>query len=162
MIRKALLETIHEAAHMLACRLRKVAVFDVCFFRFGNPAGYVIHEPTENFTSVFLIAVGPFLLNSLLCRLFCFRALVPVQIFDHVDALSEHVGLVVHDESPAVDHEAGGTQALDGSEEVTQPARLGDRVRDVLGSLSASCQEYAVGRGIHRPKFGMGFQKKPV
>jgi hypothetical protein len=79
---------VHEAAHMLACRLRNVAVFDVCFFRFGNPAGYVIHEPTENFTSVFMIAVGPFLLNSLLCLIFCFPALVPVRIFDHVDVLS--------------------------------------------------------------------------
>lgn len=79
---------VHEAAHMLFCRLRKVAVLDVCFFRFGNPSGYVIHEPTEDFTSVFLISVGPFLLNSLLCLVFCFPALVPVRIFDHVDILS--------------------------------------------------------------------------
>ena len=35
---------VHEAAHMLFCRIRGVAVLDVCFFRFGNPAGYVVHD----------------------------------------------------------------------------------------------------------------------
>ena len=35
---------VHEAAHFLFCRLRRVAVFDVCYLRFGNPAGYVIHS----------------------------------------------------------------------------------------------------------------------
>ena len=31
---------VHEAAHMLFCRLRGVAIFKVCFFRVGNPAGH--------------------------------------------------------------------------------------------------------------------------
>lgn len=36
---------VHEFAHMLFCRIRKVAVFDACYFRVGNPAGFVIkHE----------------------------------------------------------------------------------------------------------------------
>lgn len=79
---------VHEAAHMLFCRLRGVAVLDVCFFRVGNPAGYVIHEPIEEFNSSFLICVGPFILNSLLCIVFCFPAFVPVRIFHHQDPLS--------------------------------------------------------------------------
>jgi len=33
---------VHEMAHQLFCRLFRVAVLDVCYFRFGNPAGYVI------------------------------------------------------------------------------------------------------------------------
>jgi len=56
---------VHEAAHMWFCKLRRVAVLDVCFFRFANPTGYVIHENTENFNTVFLVSVGPFIVNFL-------------------------------------------------------------------------------------------------
>ena len=35
---------------------RGIAVLDVCFFRIGNPAGYVVHEPPKNFTTSFLIS----------------------------------------------------------------------------------------------------------
>jgi len=79
---------VHEAAHMLFCRLRKVGVLDVCFFRFGNPAGYVIHEIPKDFTSNFLIAVGPFIVNTLLCLLLCFPAVVRVKTFELGDPLS--------------------------------------------------------------------------
>jgi hypothetical protein len=79
---------VHEAAHQIFCRLRGVAVLDVCYFRFGNPAGYVIHEPVENFTTAFFISVGPFIVNSLLCMILCFPAFVPVRIFDVSDPLS--------------------------------------------------------------------------
>lgn len=72
---------VHEAAHLLFCKLRRVAVFDVCFFRFGNPAGYVIHEETDNFTSAFLISFGPFFINSMLCILICLPALAPMRLF---------------------------------------------------------------------------------
>ena len=33
---------VHEAAHLPFCRLRRMPVVEVCFFRVGNPAGYVI------------------------------------------------------------------------------------------------------------------------
>jgi hypothetical protein len=79
---------VHEAAHMLFCRVRGVAVFDACFFRLGNPVGYVIHERVDDFTSMFLIAVGPFLVNSILCVFFCLPALIPVRIFGRSDPLS--------------------------------------------------------------------------
>jgi hypothetical protein len=79
---------VHEAAHLFFCKLRRVAVFDVCYFRVGNPAGYVLHERPESFTSSFLIAVGPFIINSLLCVLFCFPAFVPVRLFNKPDLLS--------------------------------------------------------------------------
>ncbi len=72
---------VHEAAHMLFCKLRGVAIFQVCFFRVGNPAGYVVHEEIEDFSSAFLVAVGPFIVNTALCLLFCFPAIVPVRIF---------------------------------------------------------------------------------
>jgi len=79
---------VHEAAHMLFCRLRGVAIFKVCFFRVGNPAGYVVHEEIEDFNSAFLVAVGPFIVNSALCLLFCFPAIIPVRIFHHDDPVS--------------------------------------------------------------------------
>lgn len=79
---------VHEAAHMVFCRLRGVPVFEVCFFRVGNPAGYVIHGDIEDFKTSFLVCVGPFILNSLLCVFFCFPAFVPVRLFNIGDPLS--------------------------------------------------------------------------
>jgi hypothetical protein len=79
---------IHEAAHQLFCKLGRVAVFDVCYFRFGNPAGYVVHEPPKSFHTAFLISVGPFIVNSLLCIILCFPAFVPVRVFDRSDPIS--------------------------------------------------------------------------
>lgn len=72
---------VHEAAHMMFCKLRGVAVLDVCFFRFGNPTGYVLHEEIDNFDTSFLISVGPFIINSLLCILICLPAFLPVHVF---------------------------------------------------------------------------------
>src|SRR5215470_8503699 len=79
---------IHEAAHMLFCRWGRVPIFDVCFFRFGNPAGYVVHEPPKNFNLAFLISMGPFFVNSLVCIVLCFPAFVPVRIFHRPDPVS--------------------------------------------------------------------------
>jgi hypothetical protein len=79
---------VHEAAHMLFCKWNRVAVLKVCFFRWGNPAGYVVHEEPERFSTIFLISMGPFFVNSLLCMLFCFPAFVPVRIFHLQDPVS--------------------------------------------------------------------------
>jgi hypothetical protein len=78
----------HEAGHMLFCKLRKVAIFDVCFFRFGNPAGYVVHEEIEDFTSAFWVAVGPLVVNTVLCVLFSLPALVPARMFGSFDLVA--------------------------------------------------------------------------
>jgi hypothetical protein len=75
---------VHEFAHLFFCRLRKVAVFDVCYFRFANPVGYVIHENTTNFYTTFLISMGPFFINSLLCLLICIPAYIPINYF-HIE-----------------------------------------------------------------------------
>ncbi|MGW8257701.1 MAG: hypothetical protein ACWGMZ_09475 [Thermoguttaceae bacterium] len=76
---------VHEAAHMFFCKLRRVAVIDYCFFRVDDPAGYVVHEQIDNFTTAFLVCVGPLLINSLLCFVICFPAFMPVRIYavDH-------------------------------------------------------------------------------
>lgn len=69
---------VHEAAHQLFCRLTRLAVFDVCYFRVGNPAGYVVHEASEDFNRTFLVSMGPFFVNSFLCVVFCSAAFLPV------------------------------------------------------------------------------------
>lgn len=65
---------VHEAAHLLFCKLGGVAVKEVCYFRIGNPAGYVVHEEIEDFTSAFFVSVGPFIINSLVCIAVCVPA----------------------------------------------------------------------------------------
>ena len=72
---------VHEFAHLFFCKLRKVAVYEVCYIRMGNPAGYVIHENTSNFYSTFLISMGPFFVNTILCLLICIPAYMPITFF---------------------------------------------------------------------------------
>jgi hypothetical protein len=79
---------VHEAAHMFFCKLRRVAVFDMCFFRVGNPSGYIIHEEINDFTTAFLVCVGPLIINSLLCIVICFPAFAPVHLFNISHPLS--------------------------------------------------------------------------
>ena len=79
---------VHEFGHMLFCKLRKVIVFDACYFRVGNPAGYVIHESTENFNTTFLVSMGPFFVNTLLCILICLPAYMPIKFFNLEQPLS--------------------------------------------------------------------------
>jgi len=57
---------IHEYGHKLFCDLLNVKVKKVCYFRFGNPAGYVIHEEPRTFLHSLLIVLGPFILGSVL------------------------------------------------------------------------------------------------
>jgi hypothetical protein len=57
---------LHEFSHEFFCRLLGVKVKKVCYFRLGNPAGYVIHEQSRHFYQAFFIAAGPFILGTLL------------------------------------------------------------------------------------------------
>ncbi len=61
----------HEFGHFLFCILTGVRVRKVCFFRFGNPAGYVEHDQTHNFLQAFFISFGPFIAGTILSIL-CF------------------------------------------------------------------------------------------
>lgn len=72
---------VHELAHQLFCRLTRTAVYDVCYFRFGNPSGYVIHEPPTTQMKHVIIGIGPFLVNSILGALIAFPAVIPACIF---------------------------------------------------------------------------------
>lgn len=57
---------IHEFAHEKMCRWRGVPVLEVCYFRLGNPAGYVKHREPKSFGDTFAVSGAPFLINSFL------------------------------------------------------------------------------------------------
>ncbi|HAM70599.1 MAG TPA: hypothetical protein DCM86_03035 [Verrucomicrobiales bacterium] len=55
---------VHEFGHQVLCRLTGTAVREVCYFRFGNPAGYVLHERPTSIWKQMLIGFGPLMVNS--------------------------------------------------------------------------------------------------
>jgi len=65
---------VHELAHQLFCRWFKIPVFEVCYFRIGNPAGYVIHEVPQKYHQSLFISIGPFIINTLLAFIIGFPA----------------------------------------------------------------------------------------
>ena len=73
---------IHELAHYLFCRFFKVPVFQVCYFRFGNPAGYVLHGKTKDWAHQVLLSAGPSFVNSLLGAFLAFPSALRVFEFD--------------------------------------------------------------------------------
>ncbi len=72
---------VHELAHQLFCRLFKVPVFEVCYFRTQNPVGYVIHEQASKHWQAVFISIGPFFVNTLLGFLIAFPVAIQ-QKFD--------------------------------------------------------------------------------
>jgi hypothetical protein len=73
---------IHELAHQMFCRYFNVPVYEVCYFHFGNPTGYVIHGQPEKWTHSVLIAAGPFFMNSILGVVLTFPSVLRVSEFD--------------------------------------------------------------------------------
>ena len=73
---------VHELAHQLFCRWFKVSVFEVCYFRFENPVGYVIHEPAPKSYQTILISVGPFIINTIIAFLVAFPAAMQYKFGD--------------------------------------------------------------------------------
>lgn len=57
---------VHEFSHMVFCQIMNVRVHKVCYFRIGNPAGFVEHSRPKSFIQVFFISVGPFILGTIL------------------------------------------------------------------------------------------------
>ena len=67
---------VHEMAHRFFCDVAGVRVLKVCYFRVGNPAGYVLHETTDRLGAAFLITVGPLLVNTVVCSLLTFTPVI--------------------------------------------------------------------------------------
>jgi hypothetical protein len=57
---------IHEWAHKFFCDRANVKVYKTCYFRPGNPAGYVVHGPIRSYWQALLIDTAPFIINTLI------------------------------------------------------------------------------------------------
>lgn len=55
---------VHEFAHKLFCQWTGTKVHQVCYFRFGNPAGFVVHEIPASVWQHVLIGIGPLFVNT--------------------------------------------------------------------------------------------------
>lgn len=64
----------HEFGHKFFCDVTGVKVKKVCWFRLGNPAGYVLHERPHNFLQTFFVAVGPLITGTAFALLFYYIA----------------------------------------------------------------------------------------
>jgi len=55
---------VHEWAHKFFCDRANVPVYKTCYFRLGNPAGFVIHGSVDSYGKAFLIDIAPFVINT--------------------------------------------------------------------------------------------------
>ncbi|MDK2807351.1 MAG: hypothetical protein PWP24_80 [Clostridiales bacterium] len=72
---------VHELAHQIFCHLCKLKVYEVKYFQMDNPSGYVIHERTDDPVKVFLTAMGPFFINTILGAMILLPAAIEVVAF---------------------------------------------------------------------------------
>ena len=80
---------VHEFANQIFCRLLRIPVFRVVYFRVGNPCGYVEHEASQDPLKVFLTSTGPFFFFILLGILILTPVAVPVLKFrEYADPLN--------------------------------------------------------------------------
>ena len=79
---------VHELAHQVFCYFRRVPVYEVKYFQLQTPCGYVLHEPSDNPLTNFVIAMGPFLVNTLLGAIILLPASVEMMEFGLLGALS--------------------------------------------------------------------------
>ncbi|MEM5878636.1 MAG: metalloprotease family protein [Candidatus Aenigmatarchaeota archaeon] len=66
---------VHEFGHKLFCDLTNTRVRKVCYFRFGDPAGYVVHDIPNEFYKILLIVLGPMIFGTifaLICYVYSF------------------------------------------------------------------------------------------
>ena len=57
---------VHELAHAFFCLVSGVKIYKINLFRFGQVAGYVVHEEPRGFLASLLITFGPLIINSYL------------------------------------------------------------------------------------------------
>lgn len=57
---------VHELSHQICCRICRIPVYEVKYFQFNNPCGYVLHEATKNPWKNLITGLGPFFFNTIL------------------------------------------------------------------------------------------------
>ena len=60
----------HELGHQIFCIIAGVKVRKAVYFRFGNPAGYVIHDTPDSILKALLITFGPFISGTFFSLVF--------------------------------------------------------------------------------------------
>jgi hypothetical protein len=76
---------LHEWAHKFFCDRTRVPVYKTCYFRLGNPAGYVIHGSVDSYGKAFLIATAPFLVNTAIAViLFVIAVIIPLGLITYL------------------------------------------------------------------------------
>ena len=76
---------LHEWTHKFFCDRSGVPVHKTCYFRLGNPAGYVIHGPVDNYGKAFLIATAPFLVNTIVSAIiFVIAVIIPLGLATYI------------------------------------------------------------------------------
>lgn len=55
---------LHEYGHAWACRRLGIRVIKVCYLRFGNPLGYVLHEQPQSAFQHIMVATAPFFVST--------------------------------------------------------------------------------------------------
>lgn len=86
---------MHELAHQICCRICKIPVYEVKYYQFGNPSGYVVHEACSSPWKNLLISVGPFLFNTLLGMIITTPAYIQTFVFGSFSSMvTSPVGLL--------------------------------------------------------------------
>ncbi len=86
---------VHELAHQICCRICNIPVFEVKYFQFSNPCGYVIHEKCDNPWKNLLTAAGPFLVNTVLGMIITMPAYLQLFVFGDIEStVSSPLGLL--------------------------------------------------------------------
>ena len=67
---------IHELSHHFFCIIFNAKVTDVCYYNFRYSSGYVTHNRPKYLYQDVLIAIAPFLLNSLLGGLIAYPTII--------------------------------------------------------------------------------------
>jgi hypothetical protein len=72
---------VQQVARQIFSRLARVAVTDVCYFRLGDPAGFVVYEEPRRYSHQILMKLGPFFFSSVLAVALSFSAAIPALKF---------------------------------------------------------------------------------
>lgn len=74
---------MHEIAHRIFCHITGTPVYDVRYYKFnGQPSGYVIHGHPKDLKAAFLISAGPLIVNTVMCSILSFAAVLPLMVLD--------------------------------------------------------------------------------
>lgn len=83
---------VHELAHALFCQWFGLKIYEVKYFQlstsFGQPAGYVVHQPAPEGYKNLLVSIGPFFVNTILGAVIAAPAAVPILTFKEFDPVS--------------------------------------------------------------------------